>query len=96
VADGDRHPTWQGWAAVERISAQYGIGQVNFVKPGVGETTRVLLRRVPERVLVRPGAQADLAHVLVLAAERGVPVEEVADLPYSCVGLIKPLPGGEG
>ncbi len=96
VADGDRHPTWEGWAAVERISEQYGIGQVNFVKPGVGETTRVLLRRVPERVLVRPGAQADLTHVLVLAAERGVPVEEVADLPYSCVGLIRPMPGGEG
>ena len=50
----------------------------------------MLLRRVPWRVLVRPDAAADLQHVLLLAAQRGVPVEEVPDLPYSCVGLIHP------
>lgn len=86
----DREPTWAGWAAVERISEAYGIGRVNLVKPGVGETTRVLLRRVPWRVLVRPDATADIAHVLLLAEQRGVPVEAVDDLPYSSVGLIKP------
>lgn len=86
----DRAPTWEGWAAVERISEEYGIGSVNLVKPGVGETTRVLLRRVPWRVLARRGAGADLDHVRLLAAQRGVLVEEVDDLPYSCVGLIHP------
>lgn len=96
VAASDRTPTWAGWAAVERISEEYGIGQVNLVKPGVGETTRVLLRRVPERVLVRPGAAADLPHVLALAQARGVPLEEVEGLAYSCVGLIDPSAGGEG
>jgi len=86
----DRTPDWAGWAAVERISAEYGIDSVNLVKPGVGETTRVMLRRVPWRVLARRGAGADLDHVRLLAAQRGVPVEEVDDLPYSCVGLIHP------
>lgn len=86
----DRSPTWAGWAAVERISREYGIGDVNLVKPGVGETTRVLLRRVPWRVLTRRGAGADLDHVRLLAEQRGVPVEEADDLPYSCVGLIHP------
>ncbi|QMV23607.1 phosphoribosyltransferase [Streptomyces sp. SCUT-3] len=86
----DRTPTWEGWAAVERISEEYGIGDVNLVKPGVGETTRVLLRRVPWRVLARRGAGADLDHVRLLAGQRGAPVEEVDDLPYSCVGLIHP------
>lgn len=83
-------PSWAGWAAVERISTAYGVGEINLVKPGVGETTRVLLRRVPWRILARTGAEADLGLVLLLAAERGVPVEWVADLPYSCVGLIQP------
>ncbi|KOV14012.1 phosphoribosyltransferase [Streptomyces sp. XY431] len=86
----ERAPDWAGWAAVERISAEYGIDSVNLVKPGVGETTRVMLRRVPWRVLARRGAGADLDHVRLLAAQRGVPVEEVDDLPYSCVGLIHP------
>ncbi|MFF8583217.1 phosphoribosyltransferase [Streptomyces althioticus] len=86
----DRTPTWEGWAAVERISEEYGIHDVNLVKPGVGETTRVLLRRVPWKVLARAGAGSDLDHVRLLAEQRGVPVEEVPDLPYTCVGLIHP------
>ncbi|MFF8091839.1 phosphoribosyltransferase [Streptomyces sp. NPDC016675] len=86
----DRTPTWEGWAAVERISEEYGIHDVNLVKPGVGETTRVMLRRVPWKVLARAGAGADLDHVRLLAEQRGVPVEEVDGLPYTCVGLIHP------
>ncbi|WP_232789101.1 cysteine protease StiP domain-containing protein, partial [Streptomyces odonnellii] len=86
----DRAPTWEGWAAVERISEEYGIHDVNLVKPGVGETTRVLLRRVPWKILARRGVGADLDHVRLLAAQRGVPVEETDGLPYSCVGLIHP------
>ncbi len=86
----DRRPTWAGWAAVEAIAAAYGIHDVNLVKPGVGETTRVLLRRVPWRVLIRPDAVAELGHVLLLARQRGVEIVEVPDLAYSCVGLIHP------
>ncbi|OSC74033.1 phosphoribosyltransferase, partial [Streptomyces sp. BF-3] len=55
----DRAPTWEGWAAVERISEECGIHDVNLVKPGVGETTRVLLRRVPWKILAKRGAGAD-------------------------------------
>ncbi|MEV0782444.1 phosphoribosyltransferase [Streptomyces sp. NPDC050423] len=86
----DRAPTWEGWAAVERISEEYGIHDVNLVKPGVGETTRVLLRRVPWKILAKRGAGADLEHIRLLAQQRGVPVEEVDGLPYTCVGLIHP------
>jgi hypothetical protein len=101
VAAGDRTPDWAGWAAVEDISERYGIGDPTLVKPGVGETTRVLLRRVPWRVLVRRGAEDGLAHVLLLAEQRGVTVEEVDAMPYRCVGLIHPrysrgATGGDG
>lgn len=86
----DRAPTWEGWAAVERISEEQGIHDVNLVKPGVGETTRVLLRRVPWKILAKRGAGTDLEHIRLLAQQRGVPVEEVDELPYTCVGLIHP------
>ncbi|WP_445279521.1 phosphoribosyltransferase [Streptomyces sp. DSM 118148] len=86
----DRTPSWAGWRAVERISEEYGIHDVNLVKPGVGETTRVLLRRVPWKILAKAGAGPDLDHVRLLAEQRGVPVEEVGELPYTCVGLIHP------
>ncbi|MDQ6850350.1 MAG: phosphoribosyltransferase [Actinomycetota bacterium] len=94
LRDTDRTPTWSGWAAVEDISRRYGIDNLNLVKPGVGETTRVLLRRVPWRILIRPDRCAELGHVLLLAQHRGVPVEEVPDLAYSCVGLIRPRSAG--
>ncbi|NKY59472.1 phosphoribosyltransferase [Nocardia flavorosea] len=85
----DRTPTWAGWASVERVRAEYGVDSVNFVKPGVGETTRVLLRRVPWRVLVREPDAAEHAHIRLLAQAREVPVEVVPELAYSCMGLIK-------
>ena len=86
----DREPSWSGWATVERLSEAYGINDVNLVKPGVGETTRVLLRRVPWKVLIRADAADVLPHVRMLAEQRGVPVEVVSDMAYSCVGLIHP------
>jgi adenine/guanine phosphoribosyltransferase-like PRPP-binding protein len=86
----DRRPTWSGWQDVAALSERYGIGDITLVKPGVGETTRVLLRRIPWAVLVRPDAEAELAHVRLLAERRGVPVREVPGLAYSCVGLIHP------
>lgn len=87
----DREPDFAGLAAARRLVDAYDLGDPNLVKPGVGETTRVLLRRVPWRVLVNPGApEGDLAHVLLLAQRRGVPVEEVPGLAYNCVGLIHP------
>lgn len=83
-------PDWSGWRMVEKVSEEYGINNVNLVKPGVGETTRVLLRRVPWRILIRPQDAVNLAHILLLAQQRGVQVEEREDLPYACIGLIHP------
>ncbi|HEX4729333.1 MAG TPA: phosphoribosyltransferase domain-containing protein, partial [Jatrophihabitans sp.] len=81
-------PSWLGWRTVEQLARRYGIDDLNLIKPGVGEATRVLLRRVPWKVLVRPDALAELDHLLLLAEQRGVPVEPVEDLCFSCVGLI--------
>jgi hypothetical protein len=90
VQNSDRTPTWEGWREVEEVAAEYGIRDLNLVKPGVGETTRVLLRRVPDRILITPGREADLEHVLILARERGVPVLPREGLTFSCIGVIKP------
>jgi hypothetical protein len=86
----DRTPTWSGWREVAALAAEHGIGDLNLIKPGVGETTRVLLRRVPWLVLTRTGAGAELDHVRLLARRRGVPVRDVDALAFSCVGLIHP------
>lgn len=84
--------TWAGRTVVEAICRDERVADANFVKPGVGETTRVLLRRVPDKVLFAPDANPDdVAHVRVLAAERGVPTAVRPGLPYQCVGLIRSI-----
>jgi hypothetical protein len=92
LAEADRTPDWSGWAAVRRIGAEHGIADLNLIKPGVGETTRVLLRRIPWKILARADAGEELDHIRLLAQERGVPVVPVdpGTLPYACAGLIRP------
>ncbi|MCF2944595.1 cysteine protease StiP family protein [Paenibacillus tarimensis] len=90
----DSRVTWQGMKDVRRIQQVFGIPDSNLIKPGVGETTRVLLRRIPWKILVNRLDNPDLKHIRMLAAERNVPVEEFPGLSYSCCGIIKPLKEG--
>lgn len=83
-------PDWSGWAKTEEVSREYGINSVNLVKPGVGETTRVLLRRVPWAIIIRPSKKAHLKHILLLAEQRNVRLIEDETIPYACIGLIHP------
>jgi hypothetical protein len=83
--------TWRGEQDIRRIQQDFGIADINLIKPGVGETTRVLLRRVPWKILVNDLDNPDLQPILHLASERGVPIEVYPGLTYSCCGLIKPL-----
>ena len=69
--------------------AQHGIVDVNLVKPGIGEATRVLLRRVPRLLILRDPDALDVAHLKVLAKEKSVPLIIDADLPYQAVSLIR-------
>ena len=68
---------------------RYDISDINLIKPGIGEATRVLLRRVPERLIVRNASMPDVAHLLLLACEKAIPVTIEPDLPYQAVALIK-------
>lgn len=81
--------TWQGLKSVRAIQEAFGISSIHFVKPGVGETTRVLLRRVPWKILINPQYANELEHIFLLAKEKNVPIEEYPTMSYACCGLIK-------
>lgn len=71
------------------LAQRYGLSHLNYLKPGIGEATRVLLRRQP-RLLLLQSAQADATrHLRWLAASCSVPVEIVPTLPYQAVALIQ-------
>ncbi|MGV3466349.1 MAG: cysteine protease StiP family protein [Heyndrickxia sp.] len=82
-------PNWSGLREVQSIQEKFKIKDKNLIKPGVGETTRVLLRRVPWKILVRDKMDKNVSHILLLAKERKVPIEEYDLMSYSCCGIIK-------
>lgn len=85
-------PSRSGMAEVLEIAERYGIRDINLVKPGIGEATRVLLRRVPWKVLV--GSLDDelhLGHLYQLAREKNVNVEVYPLRNYKACGLIREM-----
>lgn len=85
--------TDQGIDEVSKIAERYKIRDINLVKPGIGETTRVLLRRVPWKILIGEDYREDvsLSHIRRLAEEKNVPVEYYPLKHYKCCGIIKQL-----
>lgn len=81
-------------AYLDGAMARYGIQDVNLIKPGIGEATRVLLRRVPRLLVLRARGAPSVAHLEVLAEEKQVPVEIDPDLPYHAVSLIRSASDG--
>ena len=68
---------------------QHGVKDVNMVKPGIGEATRVLLRRTPRLLIVREAGAPEVAHLALLAQEKNVPMMVDRALPYHAVSLIR-------
>ena len=82
--------SYKGLDEVIDISKHFNINDINKIKPGVGETTRVLLRRVPDRILVKKDANKKyLKHIYQLAKEKNIPVEIYPLKKYNVCGIIK-------
>ena len=77
------------------VAERFGVRNPNHVKPGIGEATRVLLRRVPSHLLLRSEDGEDVRHLLELAERRAVPVLVDPELPYHAVALIRDLGKGD-
>lgn len=83
--------TWEGMKSVQNIQRDFCIDNIHFIKPGVGETTRVLLRRLPWKILINPRYMDELQHILFLAQEKHIVIEEYSNMSYACCGLIKEI-----
>lgn len=81
-----------GMDEVKLIAKNFGLTDISKIKPGIGETTRVLLRRVPYCVLVRNLADIDnFTHIKRLCEEKNVPIMEYPLQMYRVCGIIKKL-----
>lgn len=80
-----------GLRETDEIAERFCVSDINLVKPGIGETTRVLLRRIPKLVLVDKLGSPLTAHIEELAAEKGVEVREYPLKCYHACGIIQML-----
>ena len=76
---------------LSRLHARYRVSDRNFVKPGVAEATRVLLRRLPGLLLLRAADHPDVEHLRLLAEEKRVPVVIDPAMPIQATALIEDL-----
>ena len=74
---------------MQATQEQHGILDINLIKPGIGEATRVLLRRSPRLLIVRDADSAEVAHLTLLAREKNISVAQDPTLPYHAVSLIR-------
>ncbi|MGP7815977.1 cysteine protease StiP family protein [Niallia sp. 01092] len=81
--------TFKGMEEVFTIKEEFQIDSIHYVKPGVGETTRVLLRRVPWKILIKDPNSPYVRHIVMLAKEKGVEIIPYQHMSYTCCGLIK-------
>ena len=89
----ERNINSHGMDEVRDLADEFGVTDINFIKPGIGETTRVLLRRVPWKVLIDPRYKGSLqlAHLVRLAEEKNVPIAYYPLKHYKCCGIIKKI-----
>ena len=71
----------------------HGVEDINHIKPGIAEATRVMLRRVPALLIVKDMSHPDVEHLLLLAREKQVPVEVEERMPFHACSLIRNLKG---
>ncbi len=79
-----------GLDEVKKIAKDFNIEDINKIKPGVGETTRVLLRRVPYKVLIKDKNDTKgLEHIVRLCEEKNVEIVQYPLAIYKVCGIIK-------
>ncbi|MGY8869184.1 MAG: cysteine protease StiP family protein [Pseudomonadales bacterium] len=75
-------------AYVDQLMVQHGVTDINRVKPGIAEATRVMLRRVPKLLVVKNRASEDVSHLLVLAKDKSIEVCQDSAMPFNAVAIV--------
>ena len=82
-------------AFMTETQSRWRIADPLRIKPGISESTRALLRRVPDRLILRDLDDADVRHLVHLARRREVAIELEPAMPYRAATIIRATKGGE-
>ncbi|MFT6924657.1 MAG: uracil phosphoribosyltransferase [Psychromonas sp.] len=74
---------------LQEIMREHHVSNKNRIKPGIAEATRVMLRRVPDLLIVKDKLNPSTVHLLKLAREKNIDVVEMNEMPFGACALIK-------
>ncbi|EGR5853959.1 cysteine protease StiP family protein [Vibrio parahaemolyticus] len=74
---------------VETLMAEQGIDHINMIKPGIAEATRILLRRVPDFIMLKNVKSDDVSHLIQMAKKANVKIIENDAMPFQACAVIK-------
>jgi len=90
VDDGERELRYtQTQKYLTQLMSQFDVSDINRIKPGIAEATRVMLRRVPDVLIISDKSNANIKHLLRIAHEKNIGVVEIADMPFGACALIR-------
>lgn len=80
---------------IQWVANEYSVENINLIKPSIAEATRAVLRRVPERILVKDIEDPNIQLLLHFAEANNVPIDVLPEKlgSYKAITIIKKLSG---
>ena len=76
-------------AYITKLMSDFNVSNINRIKPGIAEATRVMLRRVPDLLLVNDKGNPNTMHLIRIANEKNIKVIILPEMPFGACALIK-------
>lgn len=75
--------------SIAQLMQKFNVSDINRIKPGIAEATRVMLRRVPDLLIVNDQSNPDIEHLLRIAKEKNINILVFPNMPFGACALIK-------
>lgn len=76
-------------AFLSQVSQEWDLGGYNRIKPGIGESSRLFLRKKPMLLMVKDENAPAVQHLLELAREKEVSIKVDPLMPYQACTLVR-------
>lgn len=74
---------------INKVADEFEVKDKNKIKLSIGESSRVLLRRIPRCLLIKNINNPDVQHLIEMAKDKNVPIIYYAKTEYEAISIIK-------
>lgn len=78
-----------GEVITNQIANEFDVKDKKKIKLSIGESSRVVIRRIPRLLLIKDLTNPHLAHILEIAKDKQIPIIIYDKSDYECISIIK-------